>query len=429
MKTRALPILPLLVVIALFTGIVFATTTSETPATRTKKKKKRKGVSKSGTSAAAAKPVATAPKTLQAKLVSQSTSSQFIGTVATSSPTFHPTVRRRRPVYSPWDEPTYADSTIGDNVDGEDLEVRRAAVGALGRLNGSVVVVDPNSGRILAMVNQKLALSNGYQPCSTIKVPVAFAALSEGIIERTTMMRIYGRMKMNLTTALAKSNNQYFAKLGEELGYEKVSYYAHLFGLGEKAGLDIPGEHPGYFPPQPPKNGGMGMLTSFGEEISLTPLQLAAIMGSIANGGTLYYLQHPHSQEEIATLVPRIKRRLDIENQIPEVQPGMRGAVQYGTARRIQAVTDDDIFGKTGTCSERRTHLGWFGSFGEFNGKKLVVAVLLTGGRPCIGPMAAAVAGNVYKNLTDQHFFTAKDTLTPAAFVSTTIGPKPVSSF
>src|SRR2546430_15317734 len=129
------------------------------------------------------------------------------------------------------------------------------------------------------------------------------------------MRRIYGRTKINLTQALAKSNNQFFAGLGEELGYEKVSYYAHLFGLGEKAGLDIPGEHAGRFPAEPPKNGGMGMLTSFGEEISLTPLQLAAIMGSIAHGGTLYYLQHPRSQQEIAGFVPRIQRPPGIRKQ------------------------------------------------------------------------------------------------------------------
>src|SRR5229473_7138457 len=327
-------------------------------------------------------------------------------------------VHRRRARYNPWSEPTYADSTVGDNVDGEDLDVRRAAVESLGPLNGTVVVSDPNTGRILAMVNQKLALGDGFQPCSTVKVPVAFAALSEGLVDRTTMVRIYGRTKLNLTQALAKSNNQYFAKLGEQLGYEKFSYYAHLFGLGEKAGLDIPGEHAGHFPAEPPKNGGMGMLTSFGEEISLTPLQLAAIMGSIANGGTLYYLQHPKSQEEIANFVPRVKRKLDIESQIPEVRPGMRGAVEYGTARRIFALTEDQIMGKTGTCSDRRTHLDWFGSFSEINGKKVVVTVLLTGGKPCVGPAAAAVAGGVYKRLSEQHFFEAKTAMTPAAFVS-----------
>jgi cell division protein FtsI/penicillin-binding protein 2 len=400
MKIRSLTFFPIPLVFALFTGIVLAATTADGPTTQAKKKKKKKSPPKTTRSSV----TVYAGKTATTKLVPAST-----GTRKT---------RRRAIVRSLWDEPTYADSTLGDNVDGEDLEVRRAAVESLGPLNGSVVVSDPDTGRILAMVNQKLALSDGYQPCSTVKVPVAFAALSEGLMDRTTMMPIYGRTKMNLTTALAKSNNQYFAKLGEQLGYEKFSYYAHLFGLGEKAGLNIPGEHPGHFPAEPPKNGGMGMLTSFGEEISLTPLQLAAIMGSIANGGTLYYLQHPRSQQEIATFVPRIKRRLDIENQIPEVKPGMRGAVQYGTARRILALTEDPIMGKTGTCSDRRTHLGWFGSYSEINGKKVVVAVLLTGGRPCVGPAAAGVAGGVYKRLADQRFFEAKSAITPAAFVS-----------
>ena len=391
MKMRRLALIPVLLTFGLFTGLICSATTGSTTTQARKTKKSKK------------KP----QKTMTGKVVSQ-TSPNFTGkVVATPSKTFRPVVRRRR-VYSEWDEPTYADSTLGDNVDGEDLAVRRAAVEALGPLNGAVVVADPGTGRILAMVNQKLALGAGYQPCSTIKVPVAFAALSEGIIERDTMMRIYGRTKMNLTTALAKSNNQYFARLGEQLGYERMSYYAHLFGLGEKAGLDIPGEQPGHFPSEPPKNGGMGMLTSFGEEISLTPLQLAAIMGSISNGGTLYYLQHPRTQEEVDNFVPRVKRRLEIESHIAEVQPGMRGAVQYGTARRIQAITEDTIMGKTGTCSERRTHLGWFGSFGEVNGSKVVVSVLLTGGKPCIGPAAAGVAGGVYKRLSEQNFSVSK---------------------
>src|SRR6266567_869094 len=69
----------------------------------------------------------------------------------------------------PWTSPTYADSTDGDNIDGEDLDIRHAAVDALGQYNGSVVVVDPSNGRVLTMVNQKIALSTGFQPCSTVK--------------------------------------------------------------------------------------------------------------------------------------------------------------------------------------------------------------------------------------------------------------------
>ena len=329
-------------------------------------------------------------------------------------------VKHRRARYSPWTEPTYSDSTAGDYVDGEDPTVRRAAVEALGQYNGSVVVVDPGTGRILTMVNQKLALSSGFQPCSTIKVAVALAALQEKLVERSTKIRLYGRTSMAMTDALAHSNNYYFANLGIKLGYERVNYYARLFGYGETAGLDIPGEKPGYFPPKPPKNGGVGMLTSFGEEISQTPLQLAALMSALANGGTLYYLQYPRTQQDLDGFVPRIKRQLEIQDLIREVKPGMQGAVEYGTARRARQ--EETIMGKTGTCSEGRTHLGWFGSFNDAGPNKLVVVVLLTGGRPSIGPMAAGVAGDVYRHLAERNYFAANHpAMTPAALVSTQI--------
>ncbi|MDQ1469757.1 MAG: penicillin-binding protein 2 [Bryobacterales bacterium] len=324
--------------------------------------------------------------------------------------------RKRRNVWvQTWDEPTYKDSTAGDKTEGEDPIVRQAAVDALGPLNGSIVVSDPNTGRILTIVNQQLALGGGFQPCSTVKVSVALAALKEGLVERTSPVRFYSKRSMDLTDALAYSNNYYFANLGIKLGYDRMNHYARLFGYGEKAGLNIEGEHPGYFPPAPPKEGGMGMLTSFGEEISQTPLELAALMGSIANGGTLYWLQYPRNPEDIQTFQPQVKRRLEIEKLIPDMKPGMRGAVEFGTARR--AKQDDEILGKTGTCSEGRTHLGWFGSFNEGGGRKLVVVVMLTGGRPSIGSMASSVAGDVYKRLASQQFFKTSMPMSPATML------------
>lgn len=304
----------------------------------------------------------------------------------------------------PWTTPTHADSTDGDNVDGEDLPIRRAAVEALGEYNGSVVVVDPNTGRVLTMVNQKVALGGGFQPCSTVKVSVALAGLSEKVIQSSTKYRL-GGMKMDLTYALAHSNNFYFATLGEKLGFDRISYYSRLFGYGEKAGLGIAGEQPGHYPSAPPKNGGVGMLTSFGEEIQQTPLQLAALLSAVANGGTLYYLQYPRTQAEAQSMVPQVKRRLDIGNVIAEVKPGMRGAVDYGTAHRARE--DGAIAGKTGTCSENHTHLGWFGSFNDIGSHKLVVVVLLTGGRPAIGPLAAGIAGDLYRRLGEANYFRA----------------------
>lgn len=329
------------------------------------------------------------------------------------------TARTARPVAGgpviaggPWTSPTYADSTAGDNLDGEDLEIRRAAVEALGDYNGSVVVVDPVTGRVLTMVNQKIALSSGFQPCSTIKVSVALAGLSEKVIQAQTKYRL-GGMKMDLTYALAHSNNYYFSTLGQKLGYDRVSYYSHLFGYGEKAGLNIPGEQAGRYPTAPPKNGGVGMLTSFGEEIQQTPLQLAALMSAVANGGTLYYLQYPRSAAEIQSFVPKVKRKLDIEGLIPAVKPGMRGAVEFGTAHRARE--DGPIAGKTGTCTENHTHLGWFGSFNDVGQRKLVVVVLLTGGRPAIGPQAAGIAGDVYRRLGEKNYFQSGELITPSS--------------
>lgn len=327
--------------------------------------------------------------------------------------------RAKKIVSGPWRVPNFADSTEGDVIDGEDLTVRRAAVDALGPMNGTVVVTDPATGRILTIVNQKLAFQNGFQPCSTVKVPVALAALSESVIDRQTLIRVYGRTTFDMTTALAKSNNQYFANLGQRLGFDRVSYYAKLFGLGEKAGLDIEQERPGLLTPTVPKSG-VGMMTSFGDGISMTPLELAAIMGAIANGGTLYYLQFPKSQLDAEAMIPRVKRRLDIAESIPEIKPGMMGAVEYGTARRIGFDPNEPIYGKTGTCTDSRspTHLGWFGSFTEVGKSKLVVVVLLTGGRLVSGPTASGVAGQVYKNLGVTSYLTAGRQTSPATLAT-----------
>ncbi len=329
---------------------------------------------------------------------------------------------KRLPARSAWKSPNYADSLEGDNVDGEDLLVRRAAVDALGPLNGSIVVTDALTGRILTIVNQKLAFKGGYQPCSTVKVPVALAALSENVVDRETPFHLTKRKTIAMTEAIAHSNNQYFANLGQKLGFERVSYYARMFGLGEKAGLDIEGELAGGLPVSEPKSG-VGMMTSFGDGILLTPLEYAALIGAVANGGTLYYLQYPKTDAEATGLVPRIKRRLEIDNLVSEIKPGMMGAVEYGTARRVGFDPNTPVYGKTGTCTDYRTptHLGWFGSFVDAGKSKYVVVVLLTGGKLVNGPAASGVAGNVYKALSASNFYNRQpQELSPTALITAT---------
>jgi penicillin-binding protein 2 len=276
--------------------------------------------------------------------------------------------------------------------------------------------VDANSGRILTMVNQKLALEGGFQPCSTVKIAVALAALSEGLVDRVTPVRLYGRQRMDLTQALAHSNNYYFANLGIKLGYEKWAYYAKLFGLGEPAGLGIPGERPGEFASHPPSSG-MGMMTSFGDGIRQTPLQLAALLAAVANGGTLYYLQYPQDAKDAEQLVPRVKRHLDIAQFIPQIKPGMMGAVEFGTARRAAYDGEAPLCGKTGTCTGGTAHLGWFGSFNDFGQNRIVTVVLLTGARGVSGPIASQITGAIYRKLQQDGYFGHRPVFSPAVLI------------
>lgn len=322
--------------------------------------------------------------------------------------------RMRHVYYNPWTEPTFADSTTGDQTAGEDPVVRKAALDALGPYNGAIVVTDVATGRILTIVNQKLALRGAFQPCSTVKVVISLASLSEAIVNPEARVRLGRRYGMDMTRALAMSNNLYFARLGQELGFDRVEKYGKMFGLGEKAGLDIPGEQPGFLAAEPPPTG-VGMMTSFGDGIRLTPLELSSIIATVANGGTMYYLQYPENQEEAQKFVPRIKRTLDIQALTNEIKPGMMAAVEYGTARRANFDPTSPIFGKTGTCTDTAqpgVHLGWFGSFNETPKNRVAVVVLLTGGRGTSGPIASGIAGNVYHNLAQAHYF---DSDPPAA--------------
>ncbi len=310
---------------------------------------------------------------------------------------------------------SFANTDLANDVTtGEDPVVRQAAIDALGDMYGTVVAINPDNGRILAMVNQKLALSSGAEPCSTIKVSVALAALSEGIITKDTPVNLGGHYSLNLTDALARSVNPYFEVLGRRLGFERVRHYANQFGLGELAGYNIPNEQLGVYPsqPLPDSKGGVGRMCSFGEGVSMTPLQLGALVSSIANGGTLYYLQHPTTAQQIAAFQPRIKRTLNIRNLIPEIEPGMAGAVGWGTARSLKASFNQfPVMGKTGTCSNNGTRFGWFASYADTQQYgRIVTVIFLEGGRPTFGPRAAELTGYFYKNLWDRSYFASRAT-------------------
>src|SRR6185503_19120169 len=132
------------------------------------------------------------------------------------------------------------------NADTQDLAVAEAARLGLGHIPGSVVAMDPYTGRVMAVVNPGLGVTQAYQPCSVFKIVVAIAGLTEGVITPETTHDCEGGCwlwpghgPINLRRALAVSCNPYFEWVGERLGYEKVQRYASLLGLGTPTGINF----------------------------------------------------------------------------------------------------------------------------------------------------------------------------------------------
>jgi penicillin-binding protein 2 len=325
------------------------------------------------------------------------------GAPGTTTTTTH-TVRKR-PAARYYGVPTYADSTIGDDAQYDDPIVREAAIEGLGRYNGAVVAIDPNTGRILAVVNQQLAFSAGFIPCSTIKPVIALAALGQGVINQDSMIEVARRRYMNLTEALAHSNNAFFESLGREMGFDTVLKYARMMGLGERTGYDIPEEQAGVLPTAPPEFGGVARMSSFGQGIQITPLELGNVVATIANGGTQYYLQYPRTQEARDNFAPRVKQQLAIEPLLPEIRDGMLAAVLYGTAQRSWDYVSEQPLGKTGSCSDSLSRIGWFVSYADELHPRIVLVVLMRGHNHVVeGPMAAEIAGRIYHRLHEENY-------------------------
>jgi membrane carboxypeptidase/penicillin-binding protein len=293
-----------------------------------------------------------------------------------------------------------ASNILNDNAAGEDPEIRRAAVNALAGRSGTVVVMDPNNGRILAVVNQRMALSSPVKPCSTVKLIVGLGALHEGVFDPNQDVQLAGNgYSLNLTDALAHSNNLFFQVLGRRLGFARVMKYAENFGFGQVTGANYGLESPGFLPEEGEEE--TGHMSSHGDGFGLTAMQLATFTSAIANGGNLYVPHAPRTPEENVDFKPILRRKLDFsaEDRL-RMLSGMIGAVNFGTAK-LAYDPIGQVAGKTGTCTDH-DKLGLFTSFSSINNPKLVVTVITTGSSEA-GKRAAEVAGRVYRSISARY--------------------------
>jgi len=286
-----------------------------------------------------------------------------------------------------------------DDLTGEDPDVRRVALNALGKHAGTVVVMNPQTGRVYSIVNQQWALREGFKPCSTIKLVTSVAGLNEDIIDPNDTTKISDTNQVSLTRALAYSKNDYFQIVGEQVGFDKTVAYARRLGLGEKTGINARNEFEGRVPGSRSFSA-IHRMSSHGDHYEVTALQLARLVSAIGNGGKLItpYIVRTRQDEMKLKARAKVRRQINVDHEVwRHLVPGMVGAVNYGSGKRAQDPAQQ-VAGKTGTCIEQGNWIGLFTSYAPVLNPKLAV-VVITRGPDARGHFPAAVAGRIYREL------------------------------
>jgi stage II sporulation protein D (peptidoglycan lytic transglycosylase) len=256
-------------------------------------------------------------------------------------------------------------------VKSDDTRLQAVAETALAGREGAIVVLDPQSGRIRAVVNPELAFKSAFPPGSTIKVFTTLAALRAGVITGDTRIRCRGKYKredvvdacvhpprlppFTPAEAVAYSCNYFFATTGERLDGNKFADMLGEFGFGQPTGVSGENESAGVLARgrwQPESAVGDGPF------LQVTPVQMATAYAALFNGGTLLKPNYDG--------VRKVRAELRIDDQERALLlEGMRGAVSFGTAEKADLDSlPVYIIGKTGTS----TQVGGFRTQGWFTG-------------------------------------------------------------
>ena len=264
----------------------------------------------------------------------------------------------------------------------------RAAVREHDAAGGSVVILDPTTGEILALANEPtfnpntFSLSDAdarhnratqdiYQPGSTFKIITAAAALQEGVWEPDRRIdtspglvyftgssrpirdpRNYG--VLSFTDMLVRSSNVAASKIGVELGPERLLRYVRRFGFGQTISADFPGQGRGIVYPAANLSDSDLARVSIGYTIAVTPLQMAAAMNAVANGGELVeprVVRALRSEDERLAVSRRVIRRVIAPSTASTLTRILEDVVARGTARAAQ-LTGYTVSGKTGTAEK-----------------------------------------------------------------------------
>ncbi|MFO7152636.1 MAG: stage V sporulation protein D [Bacillota bacterium] len=280
---------------------------------------------------------------------------------------------------------------------------------------GTIIVMDPKTGEILALANKpdydpnnykeyssqiwrNSAVSDTYEPGSTFKIVTAAAALEEGVVSpndsfydpgyvvvagvRIGCWRAGGHGSQTFAQVIQNSCNPGFVEVATEMGKEKFIKYIKGFGFGETTGIDLPGEAKGIF--NPDKVGPVELATiSFGQGISVTPIQMITAVATVANDGKMMapHLAKALVDDEgnvIQEFKPRLVRQVISEDTARELKSLLESVVENGTGGRAK-IEGYKVAGKTGTAEKYADgkYVASFVGFAPADDPQFVVLVII----------------------------------------------------
>src|SRR6266481_2233582 len=334
--------------------------------------------------------------------------------------------------------------TIDQTIQYRTEQALSAAVDRAHAKSGTAIVMDPRTGEILALANVPTfdpnqpvansaearangALQSIYEPGSTFKIVAYSAAIEKGLVKpddkidcQMGSITVAGRLIhdghpygiVTVADALAKSSNVGAIKLGLMVGNESMYEYMKRLGFGSRTGVDLAGESPGILRAlnrwQPSSIGSLAI----GQEIGVTPLQMATAYSVLANGGTLvkpHLLRELRAPDGSVLFQAKPETRPALKPETTEALRGMfEGVTLHGTAKKAQ-LDGYTAAGKTGTAQKidprTRTYsptkfIGSFVGFAPVNNPAVVIIVVID--EPQGSYHGGDVAAPVFREIAEQ---------------------------
>jgi cell division protein FtsI (penicillin-binding protein 3) len=352
---------------------------------------------------------------------------------------------RRRP-FSSVEKPPTAGATLELTIDQQLQHIvereLEAGVRENGAAGGSAVMMDPWTGEILAMANwpsfnpndyrnareearRNRAIQDVYEPGSTFKVVTASAALEQHVVSPEQLIDVSGgsiRLGNRVVSdthdygvipfseVIVKSSNVGAIRVGLRLGAERLNAYVTRFGFGRRSSPDFPAESAGIVWDSAKLTESAVASLSMGYQVSVTPLQMAAAVSSVANGGDLVQPRVVRAviRDGVRTAVPRkvVHRTIEDKEVLAQLTTIMEAVVEEGTARaaRIEGFT---IAGKTGTAAQlvdgRYSTSLWNASFVGFvpSRKPEFTLIVVIDAPRTKGHTGGATAAPVFKRIAE----------------------------